>query len=82
MLVVMNRILNLREKGLMKAMVIKDFLCWDLAPLRERGRPAWLYTGDADIGRTWTRGQLNPSSGVVEGLLKLLLGVEPGSGYL
>ena len=46
------RISALRAAGLTATMVVGDFVRRRLAPLRERDRPAWMYTGPRDIGRT------------------------------
>ena len=49
---VFERIRFLRDAGLTSVMVVADFLRRRLAPLRERARPCWLYTGPKDITRT------------------------------
>ena len=49
---VFERIRFLRDAGLTSVMVEADFLRRHLAPLRERARPCWLYTGPKDITRT------------------------------
>lgn len=43
---VLIRISELWESGLTAPMVVADFVAQRLAPLRARGRPAWMYTGD------------------------------------
>ena len=67
---VLNRIDDLRQVGLTSVMVVADYLHHRLAPLRERARPYWMYTGpktspgpkSARIG-TWTRRRCRACSG-------------------
>ena len=49
---VFEHIRFLRNAGLTSVMVVVDFLRRRLAPLRERARPCWLYTGPEDITQT------------------------------
>ena len=49
---VLNRIDELCRVGLTSVMVAADYLRRRLAPLRERARPSWMYTGPQDITRT------------------------------
>jgi hypothetical protein len=46
-----KRIRFLAEKGLTPMMVLHDFLLKRIAPLKDRTRLAWLYTGENDT--TW-----------------------------
>lgn len=49
---ILNRIATLRITGLSTEGVIYDFLSTNLAPLRQRSRPAWLYSDFNDESRT------------------------------
>ena len=45
------RILCLTEAGLTLEMIGADFIRRRIAPLHNKGRPAWLFTNAADIMR-------------------------------
>ena len=49
---VLERIKFLRQAGLTSVMVVADYLRRHLAPLWERARPCFFYTGPQDITRT------------------------------
>ena len=49
--IAVTRILRLRLAGLTVGAVGEDFLCRRIAPLQERGRPAWEFQNSADIMR-------------------------------
>ena len=68
------RITELRDYGLTASMVLGDYLRRRLAPLRDRGRAAWMYTGDTDFGRTQIGADSNLSPNVVDTMVKVLLG--------
>ena len=76
------RISDLRDHGLTASMVLGDYLRRRLAPLRDRGRAAWMYTGDMDFGRTQTGADSNLLSGVLDTMMKVLLGSKPGVYHL
>ena len=46
-----TRILRLTEAGLTLEMIGADFIRRRIAPLHNKGRPAWLFTNPADIMR-------------------------------
>ena len=46
-----TRILRLTEAGLTLEMVGADFIRRRIAPLHDKGRPAWLFVNAADIMR-------------------------------
>jgi hypothetical protein len=45
---VIERIKHLMSHGLSVMMVLHDFLSRRIAPLQDRTRPAWMYTGEGD----------------------------------
>ncbi|XP_062230060.1 uncharacterized protein LOC133927628 [Phragmites australis] len=55
-------------------MVVADYLRRHLAPLRERARFAWMYTGSGDLTRT----DIGPDGDLDEGALATLLKVVTG----
>ena len=63
-------------------MVVGDYLRRRLAPLRDRGRPAWRYTGDTYFGRTQIGADSNLTPDVVDTLVRVLLGAKSGVSYL
>jgi hypothetical protein len=79
---VLSRITGLGAQGLTATMVVGDYLRRRLAPLRERGRPAWMYTGVTDHGRTAAGPGSNFTSDTVHGILKVLLGSKVGASDL
>ena len=50
-MVATTRILRLTEVGLTLEMIGADFIRRRIAPLHNKGRPAWLFTNAADIMR-------------------------------
>jgi len=76
------RIAELRDYGLTTSMVLGDYLRRRLAPLRDRGRAAWMYTGDTDFGRTQIGADSNLSPDGMDILVKVLVGSKPGSYHL
>ena len=46
-----TRIHHLKAAGLKVEMIASDFLCQRIAPLQNKGRPAWDYRNAADIMR-------------------------------
>jgi len=48
---ILNRIRSLVEGGLSSMHVLGDFLKRRIAPLQQRPRPVWIYTGPNDCGR-------------------------------
>ena len=55
-------------------MVVTDYLHHRLAPLRERARGAWMYTGSGELTRT----HIGPDGDLDEGALATLLKVVTG----
>ena len=53
---VLSKIRALAESGLTSLHVLRDFLKRRIAPLKQRPRPAWSFTGPHDCSRTH-RGQ-------------------------
>jgi hypothetical protein len=47
----LNRVKNLQRSGLTSMMVLGDFLKWRIAPLQQRSRMAYMYTGLNDCCR-------------------------------
>lgn len=57
-----DRLRGLRSQGLTVAMVFGDYFCRRIAPLQERSREAWKYTGPSDpmrthVGERWDWGE-------------------------
>ena len=48
----LNKIKTLAERGLTLLHVLGDFLKHRIAPLKQRTRPAWSFTGLQDCSRT------------------------------
>jgi hypothetical protein len=73
---VLERILELRESGLTSVMVVADFLRRRLAPLRERARPSWFYTGPEDITRTQIGASWDLGQAELRGMIRVITGSE------
>jgi hypothetical protein len=73
---VLNCIDNLRWERLTSVMVVADYLCHRLVPLRERAHPCWMYTGPNDITRTQISEDGNLDEGALAALLRVVTGVE------
>ena len=73
---VLERILELRESGLTSVMVVVDFLRRRLAPLRERARPSWFYTGPEDITRTQIGASWDLGQAELRGMTRVITGTE------
>ena len=72
----LERILELRESGLTSVMVVADFLRRRLAPLRERARPSWFYTGPEDITRTQIGASWDLGQAELRGMIRVITGSE------
>ena len=48
----LSKIRALAESGLTSLHVLRDFLKRRIAPLKQRPRPAWSFTGPQDCSRT------------------------------
>ncbi|XP_062230403.1 uncharacterized protein LOC133928173 [Phragmites australis] len=57
-------------------MVVADYLRRRLAPLRERARFAWMYTGSSDLTRTFIGPDGDLDKGALVTLLKVVTGVD------
>jgi hypothetical protein len=79
---VLSRITGLGAQGLTATMVVGDYLRRRLAPLRERGRPAWIWTGITDHGRTAAGPGSDYTPDTVYQILKILLGSKVGTSAL
>ena len=73
---VLERIRFLRDSGLTSIMVVVDFLRRRLAPLRERARPSWFYTGPEDITRTQIGASWDLGPAELRGMTRVITGVE------
>lgn len=68
-----TRISELKRHRLAVTMVVGDFLCHRLIPLRDCGCPTWQYTGVNDIGQTKVGPNNDLSLKVLEMMLTWLL---------
>ncbi|XP_062232867.1 uncharacterized protein LOC133930219 [Phragmites australis] len=73
---VLNRIDDLRRAGLTSLMVVADYLRRRLAPLRERARFAWMYTGSGNLTRTYISPNVDLDEGALAALLNVVTGVD------
>jgi hypothetical protein len=74
---VLDRIKELARGGLTSLMVLADFLRRRIAPLQQRSRSAWLYTGETDCCRIVRGRGSDPSATELEGMLRATTGSVP-----
>jgi hypothetical protein len=74
---VLDRIKRLARGGLTSLMVLADFLRRRIAPLQQRSRSAWLYTGENDCCRIVRGRGSDPSATELEAMIRATTGNVP-----
>src|SRR6185503_15423564 len=71
---VLNKIKALAESGLTSLHVLGDFLKSRIAPLKQRPRPAWSFTGPQDCSRTHRGEDSDLTQEALEVLVRVVTG--------